>query len=56
MLSEKEKKIMNIANCPLNWALDFLDIEKILKVIEVPINIGIELTTIEISLCKEILK
>lgn len=29
----------NCAECPLNWALDLLDIEKTLKIIEIPLNI-----------------
>lgn len=31
----------NCANCPLNWALDFLDIEKTLKIQEILLNIEI---------------
>jgi len=26
----------NCADCPLNWALDMIDIEKTLKVVEIP--------------------
>lgn len=50
-MTKEEKKNMSIANCricllsksncaecPLNWALDFLDIEKTLKVIKIPIE------------------
>ena len=29
----------NCAECPLNWALDLLDIEKVFIVIEIPLNI-----------------
>ena len=36
------------ANCPLNWALDLLDIEKTLKVIEIPLKI--ELPEISLNL------
>ena len=51
-MTKEEKKNMMIANCricllsksncaecPLNWALDLLDIEKVLIVIEIPLNI-----------------
>ena len=31
----------NCSNCPLNWALDFLDIEKTLKIFEIPLKIEI---------------
>lgn len=53
-MTKEEKKNMSIANCricsisksncaecPLNWALDLLDIEKTLKIQEIPLNIEI---------------
>ena len=38
----------NCADCPLNWALDLLDIEKTLKIFE--ISLKIELPEISLNL------
>ena len=40
----------NCADCPLNWVLDLLDIEKTLKVIEIPLNIEEHKTIVYSSL------
>ena len=36
----------NCSDCPLRWALDLLDIEKSLKVIEIPLKIESRITEI----------